>query len=589
MSANEREAQLLQALKREEIRAQAMIEVGSSLTMVRNLDELLSRVVERVTQLMESDRSSLFLVDREKGIVWSKIAQGSEVKEIRVALGQGIAGWVADTGQIVNIPDAYQDERFNRGVDKLTGYRTRAILCVPLQNGQGEVLGAIQALNKKDGQPFSVHDERLLQSLASQICIAIEHTRLLGQLIARNLELTQAKDQLDRKVEELDVLYSLETAISASFSVDDILQRLLLKAVELVDCEAGSVVLSAEDKDELFFASAVGTRGDAVQRLTLPKGAGVAGWVVQHGESALVNDPLNDPRHMRELEKELDFPVRNILAVPIAVGGESLGALELLNKRGGKFEPYDAKLATVIAGQAMAAVQVGRAREEWDKENRLASIGQMLSGIIHDFRTPMTIISGYAQLMSMEEDPAVRSQHSEIVLKQFDFINDMTRELLAFARGESTLLPRVIQLDSLLKEMKDLLTPEWKNCGIELHIEDRYHGTLRADESKLRRMIYNIARNAAQAMPGGGRFVIEVQDGGDGVLLSFSDTGPGIPVQIQDRLFESFVTMGKKDGTGLGLALVKKIVDEHGGRVEVTNLEPRGACFKIWLPKRLEG
>ncbi len=589
VSANEREAELLQALRREELRAEAMIEVGSSLTQVRNLDELLVQVVERITQLMESDRSSLFLVDREKGIVWSKIAQGAEIKEIRVALGQGIAGWVADTGQIVNIPDAYADSRFNPGVDKLTGYQTRTILCVPLTTRQGEVLGAIQTLNKKSRVPFSVHDERLLKSLASQICIAIEHTRLLGQLITRNAELTQTQDQLHRKVEELDVLYSLETAISASFSVDDILQRVLRRAVELVDCEAGSVVLSTDERDELYFANAVGSREDRVKRLRLPKGAGIAGWVAQHGETALVNHPLSDPRHPGALEKDLDFPVRNILAVPIAVSGETLGALELLNKRGGPFEPHDAKLATVIAGQAMAAVQMGRVREEWDKENRLASIGKMLSGIIHDFRTPMTIISGYMQLMAMEDDAAVRAQQSEIVLKQFDFINDMTHELLAFARGESTLLPVVIHLDRLLQEMVDLLTPELKSLGIELSIADHYLGTVRADENKLRRLIYNIARNATQAMPDGGRFSIELEDRGEFVLLSFADTGPGIPAQIQDRLFQSFVTMGKKDGTGLGLALVKRIVDEHGGRVEVENLVPKGACFRIWLPKRLEG
>jgi len=398
----------------------------------------------------------------------------------------------------------------------------------------------------------------------------------------------EAQEKLARKVEELDVLYKLEKEISMAIGQEQILYRLLRRAVDLVGCDAGSILLLEEDSEELIFASAVGSKEDEIRKLRLPRGAGVAGWVAEHGETALVNDPASDQRHLKDLEKELEFPVKNLLAVPLAMAGETIGAVELLNKRAGPFVNDDEKLATLIAGQAAAAVQVGRLRDQREKEERLSSIGQMLSGVIHDFRTPMTIISGYVQLMSMEEKEAKRKEQAEVILQQFDFVNNMTRELLAFARGDSTLLLHKVYTERLLKDMQEILTKELDANQVKLQVEDLYGGPIRVDENKLRRLIFNITRNARQAMPDGGEFKIKVEEQNGQVCFLFSDTGPGIPEEIRPRLFEHFVSSGKEDGTGLGLAVVKKIVDEHGGSIEVESPESGGACFKIFLPKRLD-
>ncbi len=574
-------------LERVESQVTAMIEVGRSLTAVHDLDELLRLVVDRVTEIMEADRTTIFLLDRERDEIWSKVAQGEEMREIRMPTGQGIAGWVARTGKQINIKDAYQDKRFNRDVDKVTGYRTRSMLVAPLKGKQGDILGVIQTLNKQGGH-FTVEDEKLLEAVGSQISIAIENAQLVLNVLDKNIELVEAQDALARKVEELDVLFRLEKVVSSAIRTDEILTRLLRRAVGMVGCEAGAILLAAEDTGELIFTTAVGGREEEVKHLKLPRGAGVAGWVAEHGESALVHDPANDSRHLIQLEKDLDFPVRDILAVPLILGVSRLGALELLNKHDGEFDENDLKLATLIAGRALVAIQIGQQREQREKADRLASIGQMLSGVIHDFRTPMTIISGYVQLMAMEDGIDTRKQQADVVLKQFDFINDMTKELLAFARGESELLLHKVYTDRLLTDMRELLTRELDGAGVELCIDDQYGGPLRVDEVKLRRLIFNITRNARQAMPDGGKFTIRLVEDGDSVLFEFTDTGTGIPEEIQDRLFQTFVTSGKEGGTGLGLALVKKIVDEHGGRIEVHSRPGEGVRFSIWLLKRTE-
>jgi HD-GYP domain-containing protein (c-di-GMP phosphodiesterase class II) len=155
----------------------ALLDIGKAMVAERDLDRLLPLIMGEVTKVMEADRSSLFLVDRERGEIWSKIAQGLEVREIRVKVGTGIAGFVAATGRVVNITDAYADPRFDRSTDLQTGYRTRSILAVPMINKPGEVIGVIQVLNKRDGV-FGDEDIELLRALSGQAAVAVENAIL---------------------------------------------------------------------------------------------------------------------------------------------------------------------------------------------------------------------------------------------------------------------------------------------------------------------------------------------------------------------------------------------------------------------------
>jgi HD-GYP domain-containing protein (c-di-GMP phosphodiesterase class II) len=155
----------------------ALLEIGKAMASERNLDRLLRLILDDVTKVMEAERSSLFLVDRERDELWSKIAQDLEVREIRVKIGTGIAGHVAQTGEVVNIQDAYADPRFSQETDRRTGYRTRTILCTPMRNKHNEVIGVLQVLNKRDGC-FGGEDEDLLLALSSQAAVAIENAIL---------------------------------------------------------------------------------------------------------------------------------------------------------------------------------------------------------------------------------------------------------------------------------------------------------------------------------------------------------------------------------------------------------------------------
>ena len=155
-----------------------ILEVAKALVAERDLDKLLILIVQAAARVVDADRCSLFLVDRERKELWTKVAQGIDMKEIRIPLDRGIAGAVAASNTPVNIPEAYEDPRFNQAVDKQTGYRTKSILCVPMRSLENEVVGVLQALNKQDGKPFSPEDEELLFALGGQAAAAVNNAML---------------------------------------------------------------------------------------------------------------------------------------------------------------------------------------------------------------------------------------------------------------------------------------------------------------------------------------------------------------------------------------------------------------------------
>lgn len=161
----------------------SILDVAKAMIAERDLDALLRIVVDEAAAVVDADRCSLFLVDRDRGVLWSKVAQGMGRGEaIRVPLGKGIAGQVAATGEVISLADAYADERFNREVDAATGYRTRALLCVPMRNTRGEVVGVLQALNRKGDGPFTDEDTELLLVLGGQAAGAVENALLHDEI-----------------------------------------------------------------------------------------------------------------------------------------------------------------------------------------------------------------------------------------------------------------------------------------------------------------------------------------------------------------------------------------------------------------------
>jgi phosphoserine phosphatase RsbU/P len=173
---------------------QTVLSIAQAMSSERDLDRLLDLIVNAVGELSLADRTSLFIVDHERQELWTRISQGGG--RIRLPIGSGIAGTVAASGTTINIPHAYGDPRFNRDNDRRSGYITRSILCMPLSNHLGAVVGVIQALNKRTSEPFSEYDEQVLAALAGSAAVAIDNAQLIArdrdrQRMERDLEVAR--------------------------------------------------------------------------------------------------------------------------------------------------------------------------------------------------------------------------------------------------------------------------------------------------------------------------------------------------------------------------------------------------------------
>ena len=574
------------ALQREQKKVALVQEVSRALTETGDLDALLILIMGKVTDLMEADRSTLYLMTEDGRQLWSKVSQGGERVEIRLDVGEGIAGWVAQAREIVNIPDAYADQRFQPAVDLKSGYRTRSILSVPMLGALGGLVGVLQVLNKQDG-PFVRADEELLLALAAQAAIAIENARLYHSLVSQNQELSLARRNLERRTRELNALYEVEKELSAALDLDDLLARILARAITVLGAGAGSFAL-VEPDGSLRFRTVQGPAAPRLLQRTLPHGTGLLGWCIAHRTPLVIDDPSQDKRHASDIAEEIGVKPQHLMVAPLVDGEHVIGGIEVIDQRraardgDGPWSDDDLKLLVLIAAQAAGAIGMARRRSEQSNRDRLASIGRMLAGLLHDLKTPMTIISGYAQLMAACDEAPQREKYVEQIQRQFDLMAGMTREVLAFARGDSDLVVRKVYMNRFADELAVQLGAAIAGRGIALEVIATYDGVAYFDEQKFLRVFHNLTSNAIEAMPDGGRLQIVIDRDGDQLLISVKDTGPGIPAEVHARLFELFAT-GRKGGTGLGLAIVKRVVDDHHGTIRCET-GPTGTTFSIRIP-----
>ncbi len=581
-------AELEEALAHEVRVSTALRDVGLALGTTLDLDQVLELILAKITEAVEAERATLYLLDEAKDELVSRIVQGDGVRSIRLKVGAGIAGHVARTGKALHVRDAYKDKRFNREWDLLSGYRTRCILAAPMKNHLGRTIGVIQVLNKVKGD-FTTEDAALLAALSTQAAVSIDNSRLFLSTIQKNMQLIETKEQLEHRVRDLKLLFSLESAMARAASLEELFMAVLGEAMRSCEARAAGVALRAEP-DGPVTLHLVDDKHKRVRRFTIKEGQGIIGHAMRHDEVVMTDSAEADQRSDKALNEKVGIVCESALAVPLeGEEGEPMGAIALYNKRHALgFSDEDRALLLLIAANASTAVRLQLARERREREDRLTTIGRLLSGVIHDLKTPLTVISGYVQLMQHEPSEEKRVEQADLALRQFDHISAMQREVLEFARGERNVLVRKVYLAQFFKDVKDQLEPQLARHDIELVVDMKDRGTARFDEGKVLRLVHNLARNAQEAMAvKGGKFTLKVdrdEKSGD-LVLTFTDTGPGIPKEIEHRLFQSFVTSGKKGGTGLGLAIVKKIVEEHHGTIAVRSSN-RGAVFEVRLPQR---
>ncbi len=576
----------IEALRHERRVSAALREVGVALGTTFDLDDLLELILSKLTDLVEADRATLYLLDEVKKELVSRLVVGDKVRSIRMKLGHGIPGKVAQTGKAIRIRDAYSDPQFERDWDVLTGYRTKSMLVAPLKNHLGRTIGVIQVLNKRGGHEFTSEDEAILSALSTQAAVAIDNSRLFLSLIQKNKQLLDTTEQLERKLQDLSLLFELERRTARATTIEELAIAVLGQCAEACEARGAALLLSEEDSGDLVEYVLDGKNALELKRIPVKTREGFLGAAMAEQDILTVDEAETDARFNAHIEGEFGFPVKSVLAVPLEGERTALGAIGLFtHEAGGAFDEADVSLLRLVSANVSTAVRLFNANKSRERSERLTSIGRLLSQVIHDFKSPMSVISGYTQLMADADERHVRAEYSEEILKQFDVLTAMQREVLEFARGERAIFVRKVYLNKFFSDVRRQLAIEVAGQPIELSFQVDSKLVARFDEGRLARVVHNLARNAMEAMgDAGGVLTIGARMDGQDLLISVTDTGPGIPKAIEGQLFQSFVTMGKAGGTGLGLAIVKKIVEEHGGTISVSSTSA-GATFELRLPQ----
>ncbi len=215
---------------------------------------------------------------------------------------------------------------------------------------------------------------------------------------------------------------------------------------------------------------------------------------------------------------------------------------------------------------------------------RMSIVGTMAGSIIHDFKNPMSaIVCACDFLRQTGQDPLIH-QMTGIIQKSVDRMLVMTQELLDFSKGQASLQIKKAVFSKLLTEIEEQFLPNME--AEKITYQKVIHGDweIELDQARFERLLLNIIKNAREAMPDGGKLDIDASADGDFLVLTIADSGCGMPPSVRERIFEPFVTHGKSNGTGLGMAIVKNMIDAHRGQISVTSEEGQGTCFTIRVP-----
>jgi len=499
---------------------------------------------------------------------------------------------------VVQIPDVNADPDYALGAMAAAGgYHSAA--AVPILR-DGLAVGSIAVTRAQTGLlPDRQID--LLKTFADQAVIAIENVRLFKELEARTAELT-------RSVGELTALGEVSQALSSTLDLDTVLTTVVNRAVELAAADGGSIFEYDETAQE--FQPRVSTEAvdvvAATRQTHLRKGEGAVGRMAVTRETVQIPDIAIEGAYDSHARGALLRSGRHaLLAVPLLSEQHIIGGLVISRNVAGEFQAELVDLLKTFATQSALAIQNARLFHEIaDKSRQLETASQhkseFLANMSHELRTPLNAIIGFSEVLAQGMFGEVNEKQSEYLRDILEsgrhllsLINDIL-DLSKIEAGRMELEASEFALPQAIQNALTLVRERALRRGIALHhvIDDRV-ADIRADERKLKQVLLNLLSNAIKFTPEGGRIEVRATPANGTIEVSVTDTGIGIAPEEQEAVFEEFRQVGaadkKAEGTGLGLALSRKFVELHGGKIYVTSQVGVGSTFTFTLPIRCDG
>jgi signal transduction histidine kinase len=500
----------------------------------------------------------------------------------------------------INITDAQTDPRASEAVRANARARgNRSWVIVPLLR-HDEAVGTL-AVTRREPGGFTDDEIALLKTFADQAVIAIENARLLTELQARTQELS-------RSVGELQALGEVGQAISSTLDLETVLTTIVSRAVQLSALDGGVVFEYDEGTEEFVQRAGTdpgGALAEARRTTRIRKGEGVLGRTAITLEPIQVPDitvPAAYEGRLREILVESG--VRAILAVPMVREGRLIGCLGVTRNQPGEFPADTIELLRTFATQSALAIQNARLFHEiGDKSRQLEAASrhksEFLANMSHELRTPLNAIIGFSEVLAEKMFGDVNDKQAEYLQDILEsgrhllsLINDIL-DLSKIEAGHMELEPADFDLPSAIDNALTLVRERATRRGITLGCTiDEQLGLIRGDERKVKQILLNLLSNALKFTPEGGRIDVDAGRHDEVAEVSVADTGIGIAPADQEAVFEEFRQVGaaekRAEGTGLGLALSRKFVELHGGKIWVQSEPGRGSTFIFTLPVRAD-
>ena len=540
---------------------------GKSLNSVRALEEILDEVM----QVFSANSASISLLNENSDTLLIEVQRGLPDKSrgFQLPVGVGITGWVAAHGQPLLCPDVSREEKYFQ-LDE----RVRAEMAAPLTEG-GRTVGALNVDSCTVGS-FDEEDLRLL------VLIANEASRVL-----ENMWMIQ---QLRKKADQLQSLVLLSQDISGTRKFDEVLNTICREGLLLLGCRLSAFFLYDEKSDLLHLQCLQDTQGPRDYQEQLKPGDSLLGSALRGHRQVQTRDLLRTEEH-HFIDLIRSESLQSMLVTPVIFEDVPIGIITHYIDRPHRFHDDERMIARALADLGAIAIENARlygrvfaSEESMRKSERLTTLGTLAAEIAHEIRNPLMVVRLLFDSLRLEgvEDEN-KSKDLSVIREKLNHLEQIAGRILEFGKSRES-FRKAVKLREILEDAAVLVRLKLEQSKINLN-----WGSLPGEEEvfvdkgQIQQVLLNLMLNAVEVMPDGGDLSIgtELKDGR--VNIYVKDQGGGIPENLRDRIFESFLT-GRKDGTGLGLTISKRIMRAHDGDLELVESGSGGTTFCISLP-----